>query len=356
MSLDAGKSGMMQPVGEGDYASDVLRYWTEQVRAPAAIFGLAWTTQAHVKIESGNVGIYYNFTEFMRASVPPRPTPQPSDLQSQDMVNIEDVVGAADVLPREEEPALAREIKIPSTTEFWNMSRVFVAGLVVHKTNVVLPSRFAVRRCLERFASKVYMATAPLHAALEHVPTAYADTRFHRLHLLLSPSRGGDHNSVTYYNLTETRRLMPQSQVEVARVQDMATVHPMFGIECWRRLLFMVAGLSYLKHLYIHFRFDVGHYCQYVTIHEQCFEVDSECEAPYSVNQEAVGVHHLQLRQTLESQDCDDGTCAQWVCDLEIPDGPSADGSIPPISRHLPHFRGTRVRFVFRHDHSSWFF
>ena len=168
----------------------------------------------------------------------------------------------------------------------------------------------------------------------------------------------------------------------------------MFELPCWRKLLFMCGSLgmlslvpkwrlfycflclfsclrpsvpsslrdpfslarylAYLNNLYIHFRFDVGLYFQYFTIHEQCFEVGGESERPYSSVQEGVGIHSITLKaNTIDGGAT--GSVPQWVCDVEIPDG---TGDNPPaISRtHLPHYRGTRMRLVFREDHSSWFF
>jgi len=361
---------MPQPVGNGDALSDVIRYWSTQVLNPDEMVFQEWDTRPYLKINAGQSGIYFSFSRFVEDAFEismrreQRMNDKGIDLQNRDGISFEEIM-SDDVLSPSARPK--SKVNIIPSAKFWSISSLVIDGIKCTTAHVIMPCRFAVSQCLKRLPGKIQLASLPLQTRLSQVRTAYANHEFHRLHLIVTshmcrsqpPNPIKDDCAIAFYNVTENGGLLPSSKVEYVRLCDMKIIHPMFELECWKHMIFMVAGLANVCSLYIHFRFNAGLFHQYILIHDQNMEVKFESETPHGIGDVKSCIYTTLLSNTVEEKDYRDGAAPQWICDMDIPDKESEldeEGEHKPIRYYLPDYRGARLRLMFRQDYSSWFF
>lgn len=361
-------SGVPVGVNQGDAVGDVIKYWCHLVENPQFLAADLWTVDAGaLALPSGAIQIFANFTQFIHHRLVEESQHQRRmqddglDLTTQDGVNISDLVPRDDDAPKASEAAAvvapaksASPLKVGQNA-FWDLTRHLLPCVKKHAQAVDLPARDQLRDCLRRLGQRVHHATQAVQVRLEHVPTAYNDTRWHFLTLLITPdlkkASRVDDCVLSLYNTSDRQGVYDtQSQRHRIRLVDLAkTVHPMFSKPCWRDLVLKVAGLASLKSLFINWNFHVGLHYQYLDVFEQNFELLEQREVE-AVDQSMTGAAVTQWKYSLEADDCERGRMPQWYYEFEIPD---PNGT---VTRHIPTYKGMKVRFMFREDHQTWFF
>lgn len=388
-------------INQGDTLTDVIRFWCYVCRKPDFLFWGTneWDTKPYLDVNSGTTTIYGKFVYFVDLEAQNESARTTSiqdegvELRNVDGVSFgsdsEEHYAKADVFvtrssatepvaaqmtpmstshvstfgggedDKEEKvcPAVGlRQIQVECKTSqavFWQYSKVLIEGIKMSASKVRLPNRFAMTTSLRRLGQKVYMSTGSLQTQVSHVVEAYSEERYHRLHWLLTPQtqRGADRDShcIAFYDLSSAT-LSALSIVQYAYVKHAAQMHPIFTKPAWVELLFLTVILAKQKDLYIHFKFQTGLHYQYLTVYEQSFEVLDEIEAP-DVNNSHNGARSTFMKNVVHEDDYQNGRSPQWQYEFDVPSPPDSD-----VNEFLPQFHGLKVRFIFREDHSAWFF
>jgi hypothetical protein len=96
-----------------------------------------------------------------------------------------------------------------------------------------------------------------------------------------------------------------------------------------------------------------------VDVFEQAFELLREQEIE-TVGGMTTGAMTSFFKNTVAEEDYQAGRSPQWIYEFDIPDEYRAangdNGEVKHISSLLPTYKGMRVKFIFREDHSAWFF
>jgi hypothetical protein len=200
----------------------------------------------------------------------------------------------------------------------------------------------------------VYQATDELQVRLRDVPVAYGNRDHHRLFLVVAPSMKKaavqDENMLAIYNTTDRDGVYDaKSRLTYIRFGDLPEIHPMFLQDCWRDVIFKVAALASYKSMFVNFNFHVGLHYQYLDIFEQHFEQLRHQEIESVASHTGIGAVESYWKNTLEASDCELGRTPQWSLEFDVPDWSG-------VAEQLPTYRGMRVRFIFRENHSEWFF
>ncbi len=313
-----------------DLFSEIVRFWTKQMVDPDEIL-IGWGEQ-ELTVSTGDTGLMHHFSVLFNKG---------PDMH---LLNL-DVTPPPTTMPKS--PCQPRQ--------FFELCKLLIPGFKKPPSSalVILPPKSQVRARLQHFASQISQFTFPLQEGLfQHTPQF-----IQRLHMVITPGfqrSAEDKGSslLVFYNITETGRLVQNSEMEEVRLSDMNTVHPMFASSQWTHFLYLVATLAHLHDLFIYFLYDAGHFHQYVVVHEQCFEISQlEEQQPADRTQRL----SMQVQSTLEEQDMTIGTAPIWMCDVDAADlaGPQGEAKISSV---YPEYRGLKIRLVFRQNYSRWFF
>lgn len=387
--------GLPVPVDRGDVLGDVLKYWSYITANPRFLFQATakWELEPLV-LSSGAYQIFANFTEFIemernkQAVIDGKLVDDGLDLLNQDGININDIdpeipeeqprEEARDDEPEEEEEEreedglmiltkVGGDIKPSRISQgaFWDVTKYLIPSVKKHGSCVVLPNRYEMLTCLRRLSQRIHVATADLRPRLEEVPTAYNDAQHHTLYLVITPymRKSGLQAETLFsiFNITAQGGVYDATaQKTTLFYKELPHLHPMFEQECWCDLLFKVAMLATQKCMFINFNFHVGLHYQYLDVFEQCLELVHQAEID-TVGGMTTGAITSRFKTAVEEEDYESGRSPLWIYEFDIPDeyrqgAANGEGELKHIASVLPTYKGMRVRFMFRQDHSAWFF
>jgi hypothetical protein len=131
-------------------------------------------------------------------------------------------------------------------------------------------------------------------------------------------------------------------------LQDLRNVHPLFQLDCWKKVFYMCCLLSLQKGLVINFKYDVGQYYQYLTIYDGTFDLESFEYADTTGTK--TGGHEIEysLYNTNDAPNL-----KVWQYEYNVFEQKVGDRTA--LNEVFPHHQGTKVKFMF-FENFRWFF